>query len=67
MTNYISVEVASQRGYTQVKVNGNSNHQDITAAFKNAPTIDVLSIRVELQRLLQIARGVIDDTEFHIK
>lgn len=67
MTNYLNVEVASQRGYTQVKVNGNSNPQDITAAFKNAPIIDVLTIRVELLRLLQIARGVIDDTEFHIK
>lgn len=61
MTNYLNVEVASQRGYTQVKVNGNSNPQDITAAFKNAPIIDVLSVRVELLRLLRIVTTVAED------
>lgn len=61
MTNYINVEVASQRGYTQVKVNGNSNPQDITAAFKNAPILDVLSVRVELLRLLRIVTTVTED------
>ena len=60
-TNYITVEVASQRGYTQVKVNGNLNPQDITAAFKNAPILDVLSVRVELLRLLRIVTTVAED------
>lgn len=61
MTNYLNVEVASQRGYTQVKVNGNSNPQDITAAFKNAPILDVLSVRAELLRLLRIVTAVAED------
>lgn len=60
-TNYITVEVASQRGYTQVKVNGNLNPQDITAAFKNAPALDVLSVRLELLRLLRIVTVIAED------
>ena len=60
-TSYINVEVASQRGYTQVKVNGNLNPQDITTAFKNAPILDVLSVRVELLRLLRIVTTVAED------
>lgn len=66
-TSYINVEVASQRGYTQVKVNGNLNPQDIIAAFKNAPILDVVSVRVELLKLLQVTRDIIDDTEFNVK
>ena len=62
MTNYLIVEVASQRGYTQVKVNGNSNPQDITAAFKNAPVLDVLSVRAELLKLLRIVPAVAEDS-----
>ena len=67
-TNYITVEVASQRGYTQVKVNGNSSPQDITAAFKNAPIIDVLSVRIELLQLLQLCDEAIHyyNTEFKL-
>ena len=53
-TNYITVEVASQRGYTQVKVNGHSGYKDKLDAFRSAPQIDLLSIRVELLQLLQL-------------
>lgn len=53
-TNYITVEVASQRGYTQVKVNGHSEHKDKLDAFRSAPLIDLLSVRIELLQLLQL-------------
>lgn len=54
MTNYLSVEVASQRGYTQVKVNGHSGYKDKLDAFRNAPQIDLLAVRIELLQLLQL-------------
>ena len=53
-TNYITVEVASQRGYTQVKVNGSTGYKNILEAFQNAPTMDVLATRVELLKLLRV-------------
>ena len=53
-TNYITVEVASQRGYTQVKVNGHDEYKDKLDAFRGAPQIDLLAIRVELLQLLQL-------------
>lgn len=53
-TNYITVEVASQRGYTQVKVNGHTEYKDKLDAFRNAPQIDLLAVRVELLQLLQL-------------
>lgn len=53
-TNYITVEVVSQRGYTQVKVNGHSEYKDKLDAFRSAPQIDLLSVRVELLQLLQL-------------
>ena len=53
-TNYITVEVASQRGHTQVKVNGHSEYKDKLDAFRSAHQIDLLSIRVELLQLLQL-------------
>ena len=52
-TNYITVEVASQRGYTQVKVNGHSGYKDKLDAFRSAPQIDLLAVRVELLKLLR--------------
>lgn len=54
MTNYLNVEVASQRGYTQVKVNGHAEYKDKLDAFRNAPQIDLLAVRVELLQLLQL-------------
>ena len=53
-TNYITVEVASQRGYTQVKVNGHAEYKDKLDAFRNAPQIDLIAVRVELLQLLQL-------------
>ena len=52
-TNYITVEVASQRGYTQVKVNGRTGFKNNIEAFRNAPVIDVMAIRIELLKLLR--------------
>ena len=53
MTNYLNVEVASQRGYTQVKVNGGAGYKNNIDAFRNAPIMDVLATRVELLKLLR--------------
>ena len=53
MTNYLNVEVASQRGYTQVKVNGGTGYKNNIDAFRNAPIMDVLATRVELLKLLR--------------
>lgn len=52
-TSYINVEVASQRGYTQVKVNGGTGYKNSIDAFRNAPIMDVLATRVELLKLLR--------------
>ena len=52
-TNYITVEVASQRGYTQVKVNGGTGYKNNIDAFRNAPIMDVLATRIELLKLLR--------------
>lgn len=56
-TSYLSVEVASQRGYTQVKVNGSTGYKNNIASIRNAPVMDVLQTRIELLKLLR----VIDD------
>ena len=53
-TSYINVEVASQRGYTQVKVNGSTDYKGKLDAFRNAPLMDVLAARIELLKLLRI-------------
>lgn len=66
-TSYINVEVASQRGYTQVKVNGGTGYKNNIDAFRNAPVMDVMSVRLEMLKLLQVIQGVIDDTEFNAK
>lgn len=56
-TSYLSVEVASQRGYTQVKVNGSTGYKNNLASIRNAPVMDVLQTRIKLLELLR----VIDD------
>lgn len=56
-TSYLSVEVASQRGYSQVKVNGVTGYKNNIASIRNAPVMDVLQTRLELLKLLR----VIDD------
>ena len=53
-TSYLNVEVASQRGYTQVKVNGHTEYKSKFDAFHNAPLMDVLVTRIELLKLLRI-------------
>lgn len=52
-TNYLTVEVASQRGCTQVKINGSTDYKGKIDAFHNAPIMDVLAIRIELLKLLR--------------
>lgn len=56
-TSYLSVEVASQRGCAQVKVNGATGYKNNIASIRNAPVMDVLQTRIELLKLLR----VIDD------
>ena len=53
-TSYLSVEVASQRGYAQVKVNGATGYKNNIASIRNAPVMDVLQTRIELLKLLRI-------------
>ena len=60
-TNYITVEVASQRGYTQVKVNGSTGFNNNIEAFRNAPVMDVLALRVELLKLLRTLDKAVSD------
>ena len=58
MTSYINVEVASQRGYTQVKVNGGTGYKNNLDAFRNAPT---MAIRIELLKLLRTLDKAVSD------
>ena len=61
MTNYLNVEVASQRGYTQVKVNGVTGYKNSIDAFRNAPIMDVMRLRLELMRLTSLCEKVIKE------
>lgn len=61
MTSYINVEVASQRGYTQVKVNGGTGYKNNLDAFHNAPIMDVMAIRIELLKLLRTLDKAVSD------
>ena len=62
-TSYIVVELASQRGYTQVKVNGHTEYKSKFDAFCSAPLMDVLAARIELLKLLRILDDAIS-TEY---
>ena len=62
-TSYIVVEVASQRGYTQVKVNGVTGYKNNLDAFRSAPLVDVMATRIELLKLLRILDDAIS-TEY---
>ena len=53
-TNYITVEVASQRAYTRVKVNGHSEYKDKLDAFRSAPLVDLMATRIVLLKLLRL-------------
>lgn len=60
-TNYLTVEVASQRGYTQVKVNGSADYKGKLDAFHSAPLMDMLTTRIELLKLLRMIDKVLSD------
>ena len=60
-TNYITVEVASQRGYTQVKVNGRARYKDKLDAFRSAPLVDLMATRIELLKLLWALDKAVSD------
>ena len=62
-TSYIAVEVASQRGYTQVKVNGHTEYNSKFDAFRSAPLVDIMATRIELLKLLRILDDAIS-TEY---
>lgn len=53
-TSYLFVEVASQRGYSQVKVNGNSGYKNNIESIRKAPVMDVLQTRIWLLKILRM-------------
>ena len=61
MTNYISVEVSSQRGYSQVKANGATGYKNITHVMRTVPIRDVLQVRIELLKLLRMIDDALTD------
>lgn len=60
-TNYLTVEVASQRGRTRVKVNGATGYKNNMDAFRNTPLMDVLATRIELLKLLRTLDKAVSD------
>lgn len=60
-TSYLTVEVASQRGCTHVKVNGSTDYKGKLDAFRLAPLMDVLTTRIELLKLLRMIDKVLSD------
>lgn len=60
-TNYLSVEVASQRGNSQTKVNGATGYKSNIESIRKAPVMDVLQIRVELLKLLRVINDVLSE------
>lgn len=55
--NYIKVEVASQGGHLQTKVNGITG-KDLNA-MRSAPILDVMRLMLELMRLTGLCEKVI--------
>ena len=60
-TTYLFVEVASQRGHMQVKVNGGTGYGNNLDSLRNAPLMDVLATRIELLKLLRTIDKVLSD------
>lgn len=60
-TNYMFVEVASQRGNTQTKVNGAVGYKNNIESIRNAPVMDVLQTRIELLKLLRVIDDVLSE------
>lgn len=60
-TNYLFVEVASQRGNLQTKVNGGTGYKNNIESIRNAPLVDVLQTRIELLKLLRVIDDVLSE------
>lgn len=58
MTDYLNVEVSSQKGNSQVKANGATGHKNIIHMMRTVPIREVLHVRLEMLKLLRM----IDDT-----
>lgn len=52
-TTYLNVDVSSQRGHSQVKVNGATGYENILHVIRNAPIRDLIQVRIELLKLLR--------------
>lgn len=61
MTNYLNVEVSSQRGYSQVKANGATGYKNITHVMRTVPIREVLQVRIELLKLLRMIDDALTD------
>ena len=60
-TNYMFVEVASQRGNSQTKVNGATGYKNNIESIRNAPIVDVLQTRMELLKLLRAIDDILSE------
>lgn len=62
VVNYLNVDVSSQRGHSQVKVNGATGYENIPHAIRNAPIRDLIQVRIELLKLIRtIDDALIED------
>lgn len=61
MTDYLNVEVSSQRGHSQVKANGSTGHRNITRVMRTVPVREVLQVRIELLKLLRMIDDALTD------
>ena len=59
--NYLFVEVASQRGNSQTKVNGAAGYKNNIESIRNAPIMDVLQTRIELLKVLRVIDDVLSE------
>lgn len=64
---YLNVDVSSQRGYSQVKVNGASGYKNILHMMKTVPIRDALQVRIELLKLLRAIDDALTDDYNTIK
>lgn len=61
MTNYLNVEVSSQKGNSQVKANGATGYKNITRVMRTVPIREVLQVRIELLKLLRMIDDALTD------
>lgn len=50
---YLNVDVSSQRGHSQVKVNGESGYKNILHVMQTVTIKDLMQVRIELLKLLR--------------